>query len=331
MNLEEEKFNQITLLFLKSLRGEESQSQISRRLGYNYNIYGRWENGTRSFMWDDFVKLTFTNNINIDEPFLLAFKISLNQKYEDQDIVRAYLKSHSETDFRVLSKKKIDRIIRKERNLKFVEFLLLFNHSGYFSLNFLQYFVNDKAYRQMKELIAPAIKEKLLSDIFNLMLLHIFELDSYLELKEHDHLFLAKLLDVDCGFIEKRIQKLEYFDIIKMNGSGLYELTSESERHIIYTKEYSNLVHNSWRKIIYEQSLQKNSLNRDTKNSLRGAHVIYTSNPALDLKIAEITTRMFNDINMAIREAKFDENVFTHLQVLSINFMNPLIKKFEKP
>lgn len=328
--MNEKHINETIFLLLKDLRAEQSQTQLSRELGYSYNIYGRWEKGTRAFLWNDFIKIAENKGFNISECFLRSFKIPLEENYDDSNLLKVYLKSHSNPLYDILSKKKIDRVIRGERKLKFSEFLLLYDSLTYSSLRFLQYFVQPKTFLNMKSLATSEMREKILYDNDTLIVLHILDLDWYKSLKCHSNEYLAKKSHIDIGIIEKKLRQLEFLGIIEMHENGLYSLCDKSEKHLVYPKEKSNIIHNSWRKMIYDQSLQERSLSSSIEKSLRGAHIIFSSNKKLDLEIAEIVTRMFNDINSAVRNFDNDEEVSTHLQVLSINLFNPLVRSFDK-
>jgi transcriptional regulator with XRE-family HTH domain len=331
MTKEIENFKEIVCILLKSLRNGISQSQMSKKLGYSYNIYGRWESGKRAFLWNDFIAITTLKKQDLENSFLLSFKIPLSECHKDSSLLKVYLKTHSGQANKYLSKKKIDRVIRGERKLKFLEFLLLFDDFAFSSLRFLQYFIDDESFQKMKKANNSLLRDKALNNNFNLLILHIFDLESYKKLGSHSDSYIAEKVDLSIDEIERKVRQLEYLEIIKVDENGLYKPAKESERHIVYSKESSNSIHNYWRKLLYEQSLMKGSFNDQIENSLRGAHIIYSSNKKLDMKVAEIVTRMFNDITSAIHNFDCDKKKlkFTHLQVLSINVFNPLTRFFK--
>lgn len=63
---------------LVAFRGNRSQLQLSRSLGFDYNQIYRWESGSRRLYWSDFVKLCKTCGIDL--------KAAFNLRHFDGDI-----------------------------------------------------------------------------------------------------------------------------------------------------------------------------------------------------------------------------------------------------
>jgi transcriptional regulator with XRE-family HTH domain len=47
-------YSVLKIEILKALRGSQSQSELSRRLGYSYNQVGKWEANAKRMKWTDF-------------------------------------------------------------------------------------------------------------------------------------------------------------------------------------------------------------------------------------------------------------------------------------
>ncbi len=48
---------QMTLRFLRVVRERQPQELLSYDLGFDFNVYNRWENSRRGFYWNDFLLL----------------------------------------------------------------------------------------------------------------------------------------------------------------------------------------------------------------------------------------------------------------------------------
>ena len=60
--LKPDDFKRIVQIFLKEVRGSETQESLSEKLETSFNIFSRWENGARGFYWNDFVLLASLSN-----------------------------------------------------------------------------------------------------------------------------------------------------------------------------------------------------------------------------------------------------------------------------
>ena len=66
-NVDQETAQKTVEKFLNTVRGSRSQAALSQSLGFSYNLYNRWENGTQTFFWRDFVTLAKFEGWNLEE------------------------------------------------------------------------------------------------------------------------------------------------------------------------------------------------------------------------------------------------------------------------
>lgn len=74
-------------LILRTLRGKQSQMQMSQRLKYKFNIYGKWESGNKIVMWSDLIKIFQLKKINISKTFANTYKILDESEQADSSTV----------------------------------------------------------------------------------------------------------------------------------------------------------------------------------------------------------------------------------------------------
>lgn len=59
--------------FLKALRGEMSQRELSSKLGYTFNQVGKWEAGHKQIKWIDFVQVANVVGVELESTFRYFF------------------------------------------------------------------------------------------------------------------------------------------------------------------------------------------------------------------------------------------------------------------
>src|SRR5687768_2622287 len=60
-----ENFENVSRELIRAIRGRTSCAIASRRLGYSFNQVARWENGSKTILWEDFVRLAETRGKDI--------------------------------------------------------------------------------------------------------------------------------------------------------------------------------------------------------------------------------------------------------------------------
>ncbi len=75
-----EDFEFIKNQFLISIRGTKSQNWMSRRLGYTYNQYGKWESNNKKLNWSDFEEICNLRKIKLHSELNRIYNIALPNK-----------------------------------------------------------------------------------------------------------------------------------------------------------------------------------------------------------------------------------------------------------
>lgn len=101
-------FERIARELIVGIRGRQSTTRLSQRLGFRYNQVSRWENGDKTFLWKEFCKLSKTLNLPLQN-VLQANYIYSHKNFSDGSALMADLKGDkSISDFaKLLSRKRL--------------------------------------------------------------------------------------------------------------------------------------------------------------------------------------------------------------------------------
>lgn len=125
-------FTQFEIDIIKHLRNKKSQQYMNKKLGYNFNQYAKWENGTKKVLWSDVINILKIQKINLSKDFLGRF-ISNTTSLDETgpQFVQFFLKSYFKDDIKLFTqylKVTVPRARRmiKDKNVSFNTMLQLF-------------------------------------------------------------------------------------------------------------------------------------------------------------------------------------------------------------
>jgi len=315
-------YQDTTKSFLKTIRNNADKMDLSKTLGFKFNIYSRWEKGTKKFMWQDFLQLAKYKKWNLKEYLSNYIVIDQEETLQDQNIIFCLLKKNLSQYKNVnnsFSLQKINRIASGKRRLQFNEFLFLFDYVTNSSFQILK-ILSGSQLESSRMNLETKYRNTIENDITVFIITLIIDLQSYRNLSQHSDDFIAKLIGISPFEVSIRLNLLATMEKIRKNSRGLYTNINNDLEHVIYTKENSSDIHNYWRSLIHEKSqLEK----------LKGCHLIYRTSSQTERKVLELTNRFFNDLRQLIKEDNQEIKNLERLRVFSLTLFNPL--NYEPP
>ena len=94
------------------LQNNLTQEELGKRLGKDYSTIGKWENGTRSPIMEDVIKIAEYFNINLSELIASNYVIGTSYTPTEEDLKRVLEKKGLLNKDGKLDEDKIDRVNR---------------------------------------------------------------------------------------------------------------------------------------------------------------------------------------------------------------------------
>ncbi|RYZ87827.1 MAG: hypothetical protein EOP06_12025, partial [Proteobacteria bacterium] len=112
---------------VKTLRGSEASHKLSKELGYSYNIWSRWEDGSKNLLWDDLVLILQARGIAPATLLKNIFGLPEELGVSSQAVISTLL---SITDGKAslnenFSSQKLRRLITQDTKLRVEDFLTI--------------------------------------------------------------------------------------------------------------------------------------------------------------------------------------------------------------
>ncbi|GEM_PF-6313225 len=215
--LSQKELKQLENVILHGLRGKLSQTQISKKLGHSFNIYGKWENGKKILMWQDLVDIASFRNIPIDIFLADGFKISSSSDSPSAlNIINHFFENYFNHNYQGLAKylgisqMKIRRLVKSEAQAPATLILKLL---AYRPQHFLVLLEKLKVSDQVEEIKRELNRIKSLSDILAASpiytaVLYFIETTEYQKLKTHSTDLIARRLSLTTKQVDNAIEAL---------------------------------------------------------------------------------------------------------------------------
>jgi transcriptional regulator with XRE-family HTH domain len=217
--IEKMNFTLIVQEILVLLRGRLSQSQMSQKLGYNYNKINKWERGLHKITWEEFIQYTTKKSINLTTYF------SVNHLYNHSLIESSLLVFHltKSTNFEQISKilgiskSKLYRIISGKTKPYFEDILKILFITSFDFVSFLKLLTKEQKVPSLYYLYEnqDIHSQIMLKRPRLFILLRFFELPFYLTSKKHDNQIISKKLGTTEEIIQEDITYLLKHNLIK--------------------------------------------------------------------------------------------------------------------
>lgn len=134
----------IVQAILIHFRGPLSQEAFSKKLGFNYNQYYKWEQGLKVVTWSDFVKMCKTNEIPIQNMIQSNYEIVfMSDEYQGQEVLSFFLRSYFDSGLKEMSTylnispQRLDRYLQGKHKISLTIILKILAFRPQIFLNFL--------------------------------------------------------------------------------------------------------------------------------------------------------------------------------------------------
>lgn len=209
---------------LKCIRGQKSQTQINRKLGFGFNQIYRWESGLVRISWGDFVKLCDACKVDLKNALQKTVKFS-DEKIDGTSLVKALIGSDKIT--KIAKEVKISRFIlsdwikgHSEPPLEGI--LKLLAHQ-----DLLMYFIESLIDIKDSELFNKIASDKKSGLNFFYenppasAVLMCLELKSYQNLSKHSSQFISQKAQMVEADVDKYLQQMLQLNLINLE-NGKY-------------------------------------------------------------------------------------------------------------
>lgn len=295
---------------LKNLRLKKSQIQMSRKLGYKFNLYGKWESGAKKLMWNDLVKVIKLNKIPLAYILEDHYKISDPlKKSEAITILRHFLDFYfhkdvkSMSDYLEASETQIQRWVKG--NTK-VPALVIFKLLIYRPQHFVHFLDNLPLAS-----LAPEIKDELdrmkalaqaqVTVPYSSAVLYFLETSEYQILTRHNPQLIQQKLQLTAKQVEAALQLLQNNNSIEFDGEKYvlkercFEFPASDYRKTIPMFHYW-----IYRSMCYLQEKLRNNVETEIPNA--SSFRVFTVSKATAVKITEKIRQTHHEILQLIKE-----------------------------
>jgi hypothetical protein len=215
---------------LVAMRGKISQSQMSQKLGYQFNQMYRWESGTTKMSWLDFLK--FAKNRKVDMSMVLKKSFQYNDKPERYDLFVRHLvgdskitkiaKINGTTPFRV--RRWLNHVFPPDLD----DVLSLINHHAHVLLVFLGFLTDVSKITVIREELLKREAEIDLMRKYPVSgaVLRALELDEYQKFSKHQEGWISKKLGISLQDEVTIIERLKSGRLIAKKDHKYHVLSS---------------------------------------------------------------------------------------------------------
>lgn len=200
INSQESNYFPLMRDLLVWLRGKDSQTQLSLKMGYQFNQVGKWESGHTLFYWQDFIRLcdlksipwqshlreTLLINSDYDiekAPILETLRLFLGA-YEIEDLLNHFNKSRSS----------LIRLLHNQVKTDFQDVLSLMDKKPLVFLSWISHFADLRELPSLQSRISYANQtcQGILSQPWTLLVNAALHLDGYKDLPAHSNSWIAQ-------------------------------------------------------------------------------------------------------------------------------------------
>lgn len=214
-------------LLLKKLRGKNSQQRMSEKLQYNFNIYGKWENGLKRLLWNDFVQILNLQKVSVFEVLEDLYKINgVDQKVEASHLILHFIDCYFQSDLNLIAQylevapTRVQRWSKNQSQVPHQVVLKLLLYRPQLFLLFLEQLglvdilpEFSKELERMKTLMQGHDRAP-----YNIAVLYFLDSLDYKNLKEHSTELICQKLQLSPRQVEKALLVLEKQNALFFDG-----------------------------------------------------------------------------------------------------------------
>ena len=223
-------YKKLTSELLKVLRGENSQSNINRKMNFGHNQMSRWESGKNQISWLDFMDLLDILNIDLKEAFYKYFHYTkdLRDYAAIIELTLGTLSVGQVSKDLQLARSTIYGWKNKERVPPVYQIFRMLNYSNASLEAFIMVITQGKMLHSIEEThnYKSSLNQLCLEYPMVVAVALCFDLVDYKKLDEHQTGFLAQKLDIDIEEEEFYIELLEDNGFI-WKEDGIYKIDTK--------------------------------------------------------------------------------------------------------
>ncbi len=225
-------YSELSRQILQRMRGEESQAQLSERLGYSYNQVGKWESGHTHFSWQDFVHLCQVQGIDWQASLRGIFLICTDVDLNKTGIVQVLRDFYGLMDLVELAKcmnkslSSARRLLTSQVKVDFADVLNLLDRRPLLLLSWLETFlaVEDLPLLQAKIQHRRQVHQGLLQFPWAPEVNAALQLEGYRELSSHSSEWICKVTRLSPRHVDIALRELEHSGLILKRGDKYLSL-----------------------------------------------------------------------------------------------------------
>ncbi len=278
---------------IRQLRGSNTQAQFSHVLGANFNVVNRWEKGTRSLYWQDFVCICKHFNFDIGKALEKSIHLKSSSYPEQTEVLKLFDRSSVEVIETQYPKQKFYRLITGSSKLKFSDFLFFIDIVYGRVLRFIRCFLPIDEQNHLALLFKSESEySKISSQNLSLFLIsQCLELDGYYKQNNGGIQFISDRLEISRMEVEKSLKTLEESGILFRSG-GLYK---KVKKNVDFGSVNSMSSRNLCR-LLRKEIQSFSETHSPLKEKHKAAFLSFSSNTELDQKVFELSRKFYVDL-----------------------------------
>lgn len=316
-------FQNVTSLFIKTIRGSQSQDSLSQELEANFNIVGRWETGQRGFYWEDFLSLADLKNWQVSQALEDVAHFKFLKRPSGGEVLSEIIIPSSRELLKVhFSSQKIGRLMTDQSKLLFSDFLLIIEVLYGRSQRFLNFFMPKGMSAQFDPLYSQtdSYGDFISNDPRLSLLSMVLALKAYRELPSHSDEFVAGVMNMPVEEVKAKLELLTRTGAILMEGAH-YKANSAFVDTGATNKKSSASIVDYWRQQICEYTESEPKVRSD----ILSAYLLYETSPELDEKVFDLCRNFYMDVKNLLTEFE-QKNDKSNMRLMLVDLFYPLGK-----
>ncbi len=310
------------------LREGKSQEFMNQRLGFKFNQYAKWENGTKAIFWDDVLKICEIRKIKLTPAISsrFNFKSSELDKY-GKHIINFYLTTFFKNKISVVAKylevtpSQFRRMYQLKNEIPFIIILKLFLYRPIFFLYFLNELnIIDKIpglkdeFKKLESLEQLEAKSPFVSAV-----LYFIGTSEYKSLPRHNSKKIAESTGLTLTQVEYALNELSQRQLISFSNQKYLMNQIASELHTLSVEQIVKILsYWNFRSVSYLKQKVNNPKKPKTRNHT--SFRVFTTTKSTADKIAEKLAQTYYEINQYIKEDQIDSSEEIVMKVFCINY-----------
>jgi len=307
------------------LRKDKSQNYMNRKLGYQFNQYAKWENGSKTIQWEDLLKICSIQKIDIIKKLARRFPFKDGSGvHSGAHIINFFLRvffdnkvSHLSA-YLQLKPDVVRRHINEKSTVSLNIILKLFLYRPIFYLYFFKDLGVLDEYGEIKENfeIISSLEQLEARYPFVSAVLYFTDTTLYKSQERHSSLLVAENTGLTLKQVDFSIEKLHALNLISFK-QNKYHFNCVANELNSLTLEQTVRIMTYWmyRGISYLNRRAYENVTPETKN--HACFRVCTTTKSVAQKINEKLAQTYYEINQMIKEAD-KENEEVVLKVLSM-------------